>query len=208
MAVARIERGSTSREAVPAIPTAPAIDHVLPEGGLARGAVHEVLEGEAGAAAGFACVLAARAGGTVLWLDRLPDPYPPGLLALGLPPDRLLVGGCADAADRLWAVEEGLRSGALGAVIARLDRLDLAASRRLQLAAEAGGTVGLLLRPDRARPPPSSAATRWRVEAVCGGGQIRWRVGLVRSKGGRTGAWEVGVISTEGAPRLEAVAVD
>lgn len=195
--VARIERGVGPRgDPQQVVPIAPPIDRILPEGGLAKGAVHEVLVADPGAAAAFAVLLAARMGGVVLWLDRVPDAYPPGLLALGLPPELLLVAHAADARDLLWGAEEALRSGALGSVIAFLDRLDLASSRRLQLAAEAGGTLGLLLRPDRARPAPSSAATRWRVGAAPGGGAVAWSVELLRSRNGRVGRWRTVLAQT------------
>ena len=50
-------------------------------------------------------------------------------------------------ADLLWAMEEGLRTPGIGAVLGEIRQLDLTASRRLQLAAESGGGVGLVLSP-------------------------------------------------------------
>lgn len=46
----------------------------------------------------------------------------------------------------LACFEEALRQGGLGAVVAELTRLPMTASRRLQLAAEGSGVIGLALR--------------------------------------------------------------
>ena len=84
-------------------------------------------------------------------------------------------------------MEEALRSPALAGVVGEVDRLDLTAGRRLQLAAAAGGGVGfLLLRADRPAAAVSAAALRWRVRA---GPDRSWHVELLRRRGGRPGAW-------------------
>lgn len=88
------------------------------------------------------------------------------------------------AADRLWSCEVALRSGAACAVIADGSGFDLAATRRLQLAAEAGGTPCLLARPDRELSVRSAAMTRWVVRwAASEHAARRWSVELVRCKG-------------------------
>ena len=46
----------------------------------------------------------------------------------------------------LACFEEGLRHGGLGAVVAEVARLSMTASRRLQLAAETSGTIGIAIR--------------------------------------------------------------
>jgi hypothetical protein len=46
----------------------------------------------------------------------------------------------------LACFEEGLRHGGLGAVVAEVARLPMTASRRLHLAAEGSGTIGMALR--------------------------------------------------------------
>lgn len=169
------------------------IDSRLPGGGLARGALHEVIAGHAGAATGFCAALlarlaAARAGpgrgdGRVLWCvhPRLLDAgalYGPGLARFGLAPDRVVVTACRRDADTLWAMEEALRCRRLAAVLGEAGNVTLTASRRLQLAAAAGGVTAILLRPPPRRPrlphdipPPSAALTRWRVAAAPGPGE-------------------------------------
>jgi protein ImuA len=75
--------------------------------------------------------------------------------------------------------------------------LDLTATRRLQLAAETGGALGLLLRPDAASAEHTAAATRWRIgslyaDAAQGLDDPRWKLELLRVRGGRPGGpWAV-----------------
>lgn len=196
-AISRLERSPVRAVAAP-VPLAPALDAVLPGGGVARAALHEVFAADAGAATGFVALLAGRAGGAVLWVapHGTPAPYPPGLAAHGLDPETLLVAQ-PQARDLLWTVEEALRCPALGAVIFLGAAPGLAAARRLQLAAEAGGALGLLLRPDNPAPPPSPAHTRWHVAALPSFGPShalgapRWRLELFRARGGKSAAWSV-----------------
>src|SRR5438045_6212232 len=102
-----------------------AIDRVLPDGGLALGAVHEILgidgdEEDGAAACGFIAGLLARLRmGSVLWCLKRPDLYGPGLLAHGLDPARLVIVTVPRDEDILWAIEEGLRAPVLSRSSAR-----------------------------------------------------------------------------------------
>lgn len=94
------------------------------------------------------------------------------------------------SAERLWATDLALRSlgGTAAAVIADGSGFDLAATRRLQLAAEAGGGMCLLARPPWERRELSAAATRWLVmnePSLRGQANVtrRWTVELLRCKG-------------------------
>jgi protein ImuA len=89
--------------------------------------------------------------------------YAPGLRAFGLEPARFLFAESAKAADVLWAMEEGLKSGSLALVVGVLDEVELTPARRLALAAARHGTPCLLLTHARAGPA-AATATRWRVE--------------------------------------------
>jgi protein ImuA len=184
-----------------------AIDAHLPDGGLARGCLHEITGPPAGdiAAAGFAAALLGRLAGagsglgTVVWIGARSELYGPGLLELGLDPGRLIVVRARDRRGRLWALEEVLRSPGPVAGLAEVERLDLTESRRLQLAAERRGVSAFLLRPESALRQASAAFTRWRVQALPGGpaapartiGPARWQVELVRARTGRPGRWAV-----------------
>ena len=146
-------------------------------GGLARGALHEAYApgmADIAAMTGFAASLAVRAAGgrSIVWIRQdfldveTGQLHAPGLAELGLDPSRFLVVRACDAAQVLKAGAEAARCASLGAVLiapwgeARI--IDLTATRRLLLAAEASGVMTLMLRAGAA-PAPSAARTRWQV---------------------------------------------
>src|SRR5690242_17655732 len=133
-----------------------AIDGRLEGGGLTLAALHECAGAKSGladeaAASLFLAGIAARAqpGGTVLWALSRRDLFAPALAQAGLAPDRLLYAECGRDEDVLAVMEEGLRHGGLAAVVGEVARAGMAATRRLQLAAEQGSTMALLLRRSR-----------------------------------------------------------
>ena len=149
-------------------------------GGLGRGRLHEVMAAEradAGSVAGFAAMLALRAGegSPLLWLrtdaaERQSGKlYATGLAELGLDSGAVLVGLVADDAALLKAANDAARCAGVGALLVECwgdpRPLDLTATRRLMLAAEASGVTVLLLRMAAAESP-SVADTRWRVQAA------------------------------------------
>jgi protein ImuA len=223
-----------------------AIDRALPGGGLARGALHEILgvggdEEDGALAAAFAAHILGRLGagphpnpppwtrgregpaqregggrhgsslspisdGMVLWCLARPDLYGPGLAAHGLDPGRVVLVRASRDAEILWAMEEGLRAPGIVAVVGEVGSLPMVASRRLQLAAERSGITAFLLRrwreggqAARERALPNAAVTRWRIAALPsrpmpdepGVGRPRWRVELLRCRGGEPACWEM-----------------
>lgn len=185
------------------------IDSRLPGGGLALGALHEVAGGGNGAidgaaAALFAAGIAARTRGKVLWVITRPDLFAPALAQAGLAPDRVIYVEAGNDKTVLACIEEGLRHGGLGAVVGEVARLDMTASRRLQLCAEESGTIGVALRRWRRQTEaadfgqPTAASTRWRVSVmpsavlpVPGVGRHRWLLELIRARAGESGDFEV-----------------
>ncbi len=138
-----------------------ALDAALPFGGVPKGAVTEILEGAVGVGAtSFALRLAGRAAAAerpVVLVDGpvflggagglgTGDFYPPAVERLGLRVDQLVVVRPRCLKDAVWAADQCLRCPAVAAVIARLDRLEVGQSRRLQLAAESAGNLGVILR--------------------------------------------------------------
>jgi len=179
----------------------PLLDDALPGGGLPLAGLHRLagasLEWDAPAAAGFALALARRLlaaaaprPAPLVWIGPA-LPYAPGLVALGLDPARLLTVRAAGEADILWTLEEVARSGQAQVALAQLRGLDRVAGRRLQLAAERGGTALLVLE-SRPLGEPVPAVTRWRVAAAPAGpaaGPLfpqppAWRVELLQARGG------------------------
>lgn len=187
-----------------------ALDELLPGGGLRLGGLHEVAPARAewddGAATGFVLALAGRLlaarAGMLLWTSRTDDLYAPAAAAV-LPSSRLLRVRAQRQEDLLWTLEQGLRCGALAGVVGEVAGLEAVAARRLQLAAENGGRSCLLLqRCDRVGPRPgagSPAVTRWQVSALPSDpalprslvGRARWRLDLLRCRGGRPASLDV-----------------
>jgi protein ImuA len=185
-------------------------------GGLAAGALHEVApQGPAhlGAALGFGLAIAAQSaassatrGKQALWIQtdfaglESGRPYGPGLDLFGLPLEQLLILRVARVIDALWAFEEALKSPALAVVLTELPAngaADLTASRRLSLAARAGGGLGLMLR-HQVSPVATAAMTRWSVagapstpDRFGGLGRTTFDLSLNRNRRGRCGRFIV-----------------
>lgn len=192
------------------------LDERLPGGGLAYGAIHEFAGGGAGAvdgaaAAMFAGGIAARTKGKIVWCLARTDLFAPALAQVGLHPDRVIYVEAIREEYVLEACEEALRFGGLGAVVAETVRLPMVISRRLQLAAEGSGTIGLLVRRWRRQTEagdfghPTAAATRWRISVlpseplpVPGVGRARWLAELIRVKAGDSADFEIGACDAQG----------
>ncbi len=185
-------------------------------GGLAGGALHEIgpaAPRDGGAATGFAVALAVLAlceGRQAIWIRsdfaavEAGELYGPGLALMGLSLQRLVILRVPRPRDGLWAMEEALQCRAAGAVVTELmgtelmgDDGDLTATRRLALAAGAGGGLGLILRHQPCRAP-NAAMTRWEVASAGGerdgfGGLAlaTFAVSLTKNRHGPTGRWRL-----------------
>lgn len=106
---------------------------------------------------------AARDGRYVVIVDPSQQFYPPAAVAWGLEISQLIFVHPRSLADQIWAIDQALRCSAVGAVVAELGPLDDRDARRFQLAAEAGKSLGLFMRPDMGRSLPSWAEVQWRV---------------------------------------------
>ncbi len=204
----RIAGGSTMRQAHLAFGV-DEIDRRLPGGGLAFGATHEIVgAGDDAAAAAvsstFAAGIAARTTGQIIWCLSKADVFAPALQQAGLDLNRVIFVESKTNEEVLDCCEEALRYRGLGAVIAEVGRFSMIASRRLQLAAEKSGTIGLIvgrwrrLADAKEFTQPTASVTRWRVSPrpskplpVQGVGRPRWYLELLRAKAGGTFELEV-----------------
>lgn len=109
---------------------------------------------------------ACREGGLLVVIDRPRTFYPPAAATWGVDLGRLIIVRPQNARDELWAVVQALRSPVVAAVWASVDRLDSRAFRRLQLSAEAGRALGVLVRPPSARVQPTWAEVRLEVGPI------------------------------------------
>ena len=153
-----------------------ALDAVLPGGGWPRGALVDLMHARRGIGE-LAIVLPALAALTMqdewVLLQAPPQPvFAPAWRAAGVRLPRLIVVDALPentrlaAGDTLWAAEQILRAGSIGAALLWLSHGTTAAQlRRLQVAAEAGGTLAFLLQDESRLAAASPAPLRLRLEA-------------------------------------------
>jgi protein ImuA len=153
-------------------PCAAGLETVLPEESLRGGSLVELLSARPGASVWtLALILARQACGerkALVVADEERRFYPPAAARMGIDLCRTVVIR-PKSRHFLSAIVQSLRCPAVGAVLGWFDRLPPVDFRRLQLAAEAGGGLGLLLRPRTALRTPSFAAARLLVAPVAAG---------------------------------------
>jgi cell division inhibitor SulA/protein ImuA len=174
----------------------PALDSRLPGGGWPRGAIIEIFVGRYGIGELTVLIPAlatltrpvpgdwrfGEAQKWVAWIAPPFIPYAPALTQRGVQIERLLmIHPSAGRKDRLWAIEQVVRSGSSTGVLAWLAEADDVALRRLQLAAEEHECWTVLFRPLEALQNRSPAALRIRVAQLSAG----IRVEVVKCRGGR-----------------------
>lgn len=147
----------------------------------------------------------------MLWIVTRQDVFAPSLKQVGLSARRTIFVEASSDVDVLACFEEGLRHGGLGAVVAEVARLSMTASRRLQLAAETSGSLGIAVRRWRRQTDaadfgqPTASVTRWRVSVlpsvplpVPGVGRPRWLLELIRARAGECADFEVEACDAKG----------
>ena len=122
----------------------------------------------------------------LVWIAPPHEPFAPALAQQGIELGRLLVVRPATATEALWAAEQALSSGVCAAVLLWLKGTDDRWLRRLKLAAEAGGALGVLFRPERHRFESSPATLRLLLTQ----GEHTPHLELLKVQGGRPGPVE------------------
>ena len=155
---------------------------------LRKGRTHEVTGPGADL---FAIIAAAEQDRGILWISLYRDLVslcPTGLQAYLNVEDLILVEAVSRG-ELLWAADQALRAdGGFCVILDMPDQLSLKESRRLQLAAEQGGGLGLILL--RGGVSSSAAQTRWECTPLHAEHPVsEWR--CVKGKNGEMGAWRV-----------------
>jgi cell division inhibitor SulA/protein ImuA len=123
----------------------------------------------------------------LVWIAPPHEPYAPALAEHGIDLSRLLIVRPGSATEALWAAEQALSSGVCGAVLLWLKGTDDRWLRRLKLAAESGGALGVLFRPERHRFESSPASLR----VLLTWGEHETHLDLLKVQGGRPGPVEL-----------------
>lgn len=176
------------------------LDAVLPGGGFPTGALTELIHAHHGIGE-LQLVMPALArlsrGGRWIALIAPPFvPYAPAMAAQGIDLSRVLVVHPDNGTQALWSIEQALRTGTCAAVLAWPSTCDDRSLRRLQLAAEAGNSLGLLFRENAAAKVRSPAALRLVLDQS---DRQRLGVSVLKCRGTPAGAIELDTWSTAAA---------
>ena len=151
------------------------LDRALPGGGWPAGALIELLTERPGVgelALLLPLMQQMAAERWIAWIAPPLLPYAPALVSAGLPLQRLLLVQPASVAETLWAIRQATASGSCALVMAWPARLDTAALRRLQLAAEESATPLFLFRAFSTARQASPAPLRLGLSPTAQGLQI------------------------------------
>lgn len=184
------------------------LDRYLPGGGWPTGALIEILVDGYGigelallmpALAALTRPDPAQSAKWVAWVGPPFVPYAPALEQHGVGIERLLMIHPGEGhKNRLWAVEQVIRSGSSGGVLAWIAVADDVILRRLQLAAEDQRCWTVLFRPLAARRQRSPAALRLSLSPQTAAGV---RIEIVKCRGGRPGLVDVVLPVASSAPQ-------
>ncbi|HEY8540190.1 MAG TPA: translesion DNA synthesis-associated protein ImuA [Steroidobacteraceae bacterium] len=164
------------------------LDAVLPYGGWQSGTIVELMPTQTGVGE-FRLLMPALAqiSRTDRHLGLISPPYipfAPALQAHGIQLERLFVVEATKNTDALWTMEQMLRCKSFGAVVGWPKEIKDRDVRRLQLAAEAGRSIGFLYRPVATASFGSPAAVRLKLSRNETGGL---EIDVLKCRGARSG---------------------
>jgi protein ImuA len=180
------------------------INEAFPNKEFPLGAIHEFCcsgEEEFAATAGFvsglvSCIIR---NGTAIWISQSKSVFPPALAYFGLKPEHFVFVQMQKERDLLWAMEEALKCTGLKAVICECQNLSFMASRRFQLAVEASGVTGFVIRKNYRVFNTTASLTRWEVKPIPsmikddlpGVGAPHWQANLLRVRNAKPRFWKL-----------------
>ena len=172
-----------------------ALDTALPSKGWASGCLTELLVAHHGLGE-FSLLLPAIKQLTqqAQWVALIKPPfipYAPALGNAGVKLEQVLVVNPPDDKSALWASEQCLRSGVFASVITWAQRSTPQKQRRLQIAAEAGGSTAIMYRPDVTRSEHSPAALRITLQQDVSAGQLV--LNIIKVRNGKPQTVELGL---------------
>lgn len=216
--IRQIERGGRALDPARIGAGLPELDALLPDGGYLPGSLVEFVAGGVGDAALWLSLdqvarTVRHRGGAAVLVDPRGVLYAPALVGVGIDPGQMVVvrggehglqevrgaasgraaGGVEDCWSGCeagyWALEQALRCRGVAAVWGMVPTADARWLRRLQLAAEEGGTLGVFLRPASVLRYPTWSGIQWQVRPPADGdlsssGPWRFRLRLVRARSG------------------------
>ncbi len=181
------------------------IEHSFPGSTFPLGVNHEFicnnkesLTATSGFIAGILSTLLKK-GGAAIWISASHIIFPPALVLFGFEPSQIIFIHLKNQKEALWATEEALKCEALAAVIGEVSYMDLAISRRLQLATEQSGVTGFLLRHQPRQLSTTACVCRWQIshipsnteDGLPGIGFPRWNVELLKVRNGKPGSCQL-----------------
>ena len=180
-----IWRGDTLARSHAVLPTGfSTLDAELPGGGWPKGALTEFMLARPGIGEMRLLMPALRQlTGECAWAVLVSPPYlpyTPALASWGVTLNRLLLVRVSTLKDQLWACEQALRSASCGAALIWLPAIDDRHIRRLQIAAAAGNSIGMLIRPASLATGTTWAALRLQLTPEAG----RLGVRILKRRGG------------------------
>jgi protein ImuA len=181
------------------------LKYAFPNASFPIGVVHEFCYNQiehATASCGFIATLLAalmKLGGVSLWISPSRILFPPALKCFGIEVDKIIFLDVQKEKEVLWAMEEALKCDGLTSVVAETGRVNLTASRRLQLAAEQSKVTGFILHRSLNSFSITASVTRWKITSLPsvlandmpGVGCPRWNVELLKVRNGKPGSWEI-----------------
>lgn len=171
------------------------LDRELPDNGWPQQGVMELLlpRNGCGELSLLAPALAQLSHGSrwIAWVAPPWIPYAPALLRHGIRPERVLLIRPAQLRDCLWALEQCMSSGTCAAVLGWPEAVQPQHVKRLQLAAQQGQCLGVLMRDARQGQSSSPAPLRLEIgqQKMLSSGYIQCELRLIKRRGRWPSDW-------------------